>query len=187
MEASTQKPLSQGIDYASADRPLSQGVNYRLVMFLAVVAIPFIALAYGYISHQINGGIVQEKDYAKVDLKSLGFFQFDAMRGTVQDIPAKWRALDGKRVQLEGFMYAGSSAGPRLTNFQLVYNIQKCCFSGPPLVQERVFAKTPAGRSLPYVNDMVRVTGILHVNVKRVDGNVEAIYTLDIEHAQPVS
>jgi hypothetical protein len=68
----------------------------------------------------------------------------------------------------------------------LVYNIQKCCFGGPPKVQERVFAKVPEKMHMPY-RSPVRVTGKLQVKaIKGVDGTVAAIYVMEVENAEPV-
>ena len=47
-------------------------------------------------------------------------------------------------------MYAGGSAAPKVPAFQLVYSIQKCCFGGPPRVQERVFVNAPASKPVPF-------------------------------------
>ena len=172
---------------AVQNRPLS-GINFRLIGFMAVVALPFAWFAYVYLNQTLTGGVHYGKDYAVVDLKSLGYFQFDQSNGTINDVPPKWRALDGKRVQLKGFMWAGASAAPRVSEFQFVYNVAKCCFSGPPQVQERVFAFTPPDHPMPYVGDFMTVTGTLHVKVvKQEDGTIASVYTLDVEHAEPTS
>ena len=94
-----------------------------------------------------NKGIEWHGDYADVDLKAMGNFPFSPAAGTRDDVPARWRALDGKRVQLEGFMWSPVSAGTRGTEFQFVYNINICCIGGPPQVQERVFGY--ADREVP--------------------------------------
>jgi len=152
-----------------------------------VSALPLGAV-YAIINYQLHGGIEEGKDllgkFDKVDLQALGNFPFDQDAGTSRDIPSRWRNLDGKRVQLEGFMFAPQQAGGMLSEFQLVYNVTKCCFSGPPQVQERVFAFVPAGRQVPYY-DFCKLTGVLHVKVEQDGGKIKSVYTLDVDKAEP--
>ena len=85
-------------------------------------------------------------------------------------------------------MFLGNDAGARVGEFQLVYSISKCCFGGPPKVQERVFARIPAGQKMKYYPIPVRVIGTLHVKIERAagdDGPVTALYTMDVEDIQP--
>jgi len=162
-------------------------ITVRLVIFLAIVTSPIFCFAFVFIRHTLTGGIQQHSDYAEVDLKDLGNFPLNEYESTISDVPARWRGLDGKRVLLEGFMYAPNSAGGDVNNFQFVYNITKCCFSGPPQVQERVFVRVPSG-AVPYEDGiMVNVTGTLHVNVVKDGGKIISVYTLDLEKVDQVS
>jgi hypothetical protein len=138
---------------------------------------------YTYLDAAITGGIENAGNgMKKVDLKALGNFPFDDKTSTIKDVPQKWRDLDGKKVILEGFMYAGNSAADNVNRFQFVYNVQKCCFGGPPRVQERVFTVVPGG-SVPYLYGyMVRCTGTLHVEVKKDDaGTTNAVYIMQLD------
>src|SRR6059058_2076282 len=83
--------------------------------------------------------------FLDVDLKALGNFPFDQNNGSINDIPPAFRALEGKKVLLDGFMYSPRNAGDKGHEFQLVYNVTKCCFSGPPQVQERVYGYVHSG------------------------------------------
>jgi len=159
-------------------------INARLIIFLAIVSFPFFWFGYVIVNQTLTGGIQHHGDYSEVDLKSLGNFPLDGSNGTLNDIPSRWRDLDGKRVLLEGFMYAPNAAGDTVRNFQFVYNITKCCFNGPPLVQERVFVMAPGGE-VPYYSDLVRVVGTLHVNVVKEAGIIKSVYTLDLEKVSP--
>ena len=69
------------------------------------------------ISPLLSGGITDHGSYAEVDLKALGYFPFDQRYGRTEDVPAKFRALDGRRVVMKGFMYSGDSAGQPVTVF----------------------------------------------------------------------
>ncbi|HZL37015.1 MAG TPA: DUF3299 domain-containing protein [Tepidisphaeraceae bacterium] len=168
--------------------PPRHRVNMRIVLFIAIIAAPFAWFGYLFVNESFHHGVEHFRDYDKVNLKALGNFQFDPSNGTVKDVPPEWRALDGKRVLLQGFMWDGQGAGSQVKRFQFVWNVQKCCFNGPPLVQERVYARAAKGKSIPYINDFAQIVGTLHVKViKSKDGNIAAVYTMDVDKAEPVS
>jgi len=127
---------------------------------------------------------------AEVNLKALGQFPFDDQNGKVTDVPKDYRGLDGKKVALQGFMVVMNSAGNTASECQLVWNVQKCCFGGPPLVQERVFliAKENARMARYDMYTLVNVTGTLQVKVeKNSTGTVTSVYTLVPDSVTPVS
>lgn len=163
--------------------PQRSAVNWRLIVFLFALSLPFVG--FGYLI--LRPGIVRHGDWYEVDLKTLGNFPFDPAHDDVSAVPRQFRELDGKRVQLSGFMYDVNSAGSTTKNFQFVYNIQKCCFGGPPRVQERVFAHVPNGSVEHYdLYTLVDLTGILHVRVVRDPaGGVSSVFDLDVEKAEP--
>ena len=169
-------------------RPLHRRprVSLRLVMLLGLLAAPFLYFGYVILDQSLSGGVTNRGSYYEVDLKSLGYFPFDDAQDSIDDVPARWRALDGKRVALHGEMYAPESAGDKVTAFQLVYSIQKCCFNGPPRVQERVFASVPNKGGVDWYNQVVRVVGTLRITAKRNDvGVIEKLYELDVESVDP--
>jgi hypothetical protein len=162
-------------------------VTIRMMGFLAVVSCPIVWLSYIYVSEKLNGGIERHADYTAVELKPMGDFRFDDRNGTDADIPSKYRALDGKRAMLEGFMNPLHSAGDETREFEFVYNVQICCFGAPPQVQERVYVHVPNNGSVPvYLNTFLQVIGVLHVHVVKDAGEVQSVYTLDLEQMRPV-
>src|SRR5262245_62987183 len=113
--------------------PLSQRFNFRIIIVVAVIAVVVGYPVYVLVREQVSGGVSSAGGgYTKVNLKALGNFEFDNTNGTANDVPAKWRELDGKNLVLDGEIYAPTEAGDEVHEFQLVYNIQKCCFNGPP-------------------------------------------------------
>lgn len=157
-------------------------------MVLALVATPVAWAGYVFFAHYHYGAFVPRDGFVDVDLKELGHFPFDSKVGAESSIPLKARQLDGKRVRLQGLMYSASGAR-QLDRFQLVYDIQICCFNSPPKVQERVFVFCPAGAGVEYVVQRdVRVTGIMHVKINRdpQTGLTRSIFTLDMERVEPV-
>jgi hypothetical protein len=161
--------------------------NWRLVGFIAALCVPFAWVGYTIYSQTVTKGIYAHGDYISVDLKALGNFPFDKFTGTLNDVPKDFRALDGKRIELVGQMWSGNSAY-EASDFQFVYNIGKCCFNGPPLVQERVFVHVRDHARVPLYSDQVRLLGTLHVRPKRdAEGAVISLYDLDFESVHPVS
>jgi hypothetical protein len=178
---------SNPVNYASRrSTPPKQGLNYRLLLFIAVVGLPLVGVSWLLVRGLVTKGITWHGDYAEVDLKALGNFPFNASNGTSDDVPARWRALDGKKVELTGFMFSPQSAGGQGTEFQFVYNVSKCCFNGPPLVQERVYAHSRADMPIYSMYDCAKIVGILHVRVKRLkDGSIHSVFDMDVQHVEP--
>ena len=167
-------------------RPRRVSINFRLVALLALLALPFMYFGYVIIDQAITGGVKDRGSYLEVDLKSLGQFPFDPVQDDTASVPERWRKLDGKKVMLTGEMYAGGSAAPKVPAFELVYSIQKCCFGGPPRVQERVFVRAPEGKPVPFYWQPVRVVGTLHVEAKKVEGQVVSVFDMEVESIEPV-
>lgn len=179
-------PASSSTSYTlPARRPR---INVRLVVLLSVLALPFLYFGYVIVDQAMHGGIKDHGSFVEVDLKSLGFFPFDERRDDISNVPQRWRNLDGKRVMLVGEMFVPGTAGDTTDEFELVYSIQKCCFNGPPKVQERVFARAPQGKSFPNLyGKVVRVVGVLHVSPLVVEGQVSKLYQMDVQSLEPAS
>ncbi len=165
---------------------MARRINLRLWLFVAVALVIVGAPAYIYVREILTQGVQKHGEYYTVDLKAMGNFPFDELSGKLSDVPEVYRKLDGKRVVFEGQMYADDAAGPEVNHFQLVYSIAKCCFGGPPQVQERVFAKVPNGGKVGYYPDLARVTGILHVRTQLDQGRIISLYDMDVEKVEPL-
>lgn len=167
--------------------PATRRINFRMIVVLAVVLFLIGYPVYTFVQATMNGGVEKVGNLNKVDLKALGYFPFDDSTSTINDVPKKWRELNGKRVELEGFMFAGNTASDTVSAFQFVYNITKCCFNGPPKVQERVFVTVPKGGQVPYYGQMVRCIGTLHVAVEKNDaGKTNSVYEMNLEKVEPL-
>ncbi|HET6252406.1 MAG TPA: hypothetical protein VFE47_32265 [Tepidisphaeraceae bacterium] len=140
---------------------------------LPLLAIALLALGYGV--PMLRPGPA----YRAVDLQSLGAFPFDQTQGSIKEIPADIRALDGKKVSLLGVMWSGQQVSPNLLKFQIVYNSPSS--THPLLVQERVFAT--ADKSVPYLSDVAEIRGTLHVNVKHDPdyGTITSVFEIDVD------
>src|SRR5579862_9865915 len=116
------RPLSEKL-------PLSQRFNWRIMTFVAVVAVPIMLIFCWWLNEFLSGGIHDYGAYKEVDLKAMSTFDMDQTNATLEDIPAKWRALEGQKVMAIGEMWAPHSAddSAKLDYFQLVYSKTKCC------------------------------------------------------------
>ena len=167
--------------------PLRERISFRMIFFIA-----FITLLVGYpvyvlLDMRLSGGVKQLRSgYTFVDLKAMSTFPFDQNNGTMDDVPPKWRELDGKKVVFHGEMWNPQLAGPTVENFELVYSIAKCCFSGPPQIQHFVHSTVEKGAKVGYYEGTVEVKGTLHVDVKKDQGKVASVYQLDVESVEPV-
>jgi hypothetical protein len=164
--------------------------NWRLLTFFGVCFVVFGYFGYTIIGESLSGGVHNEGGYAVVNLKALGQFVFDVNAGADTDVPSIYRALNGKKVKLQGFMVVTKSAAAKVSDCQLVWNVQKCCFSGPPQVQERVFLHTlPDQKVNRYDQDtLVTVTGTLRVKVQKdPDGGVVEVYDLLLDNVAPTT
>jgi hypothetical protein len=105
--------------------PLSQRFNVRMVVFGLVMLMPIGYIVYDFLDSVVTGGI---KDigggYKLVDLKAMSDFSLDQVDGKQEDIPKKWRDLDGAHVVLYGEMWEPMSAGnDAVAGFDLCYSI----------------------------------------------------------------
>jgi hypothetical protein len=119
------------------------------------------------------------------DLRTLSDFELDPVNGRTADIPRQFRDLDGQRVRLAGQMWAPYRAEGRVRDFDLVYSIANCCFSGVPKVQHLVKSSVRDGGSVPYATGRVDVVGTLHVGVRSDADGIESVYRLDVDSVTP--
>src|SRR5687768_5948726 len=128
--------------------PLSQRINFRMIGFVAIVMLLVGYPLYQFADEAITGGIKNRGDYTEVNLKAMSTFPFDQDMGRTEEIPAKWRELDGKRVQLTGEMWQPAVAAGKVRNFDLVYSISKCCVTSAPQIQHFVKASVVGNRKV---------------------------------------
>ena len=181
---------TQTIEYRGPDVPkvpLRERFNFRMLFFIGLIAVMVGYPIYVMLDMKLSGGIkAAAGGYTAVDLKTMSSFTFDQANGTIDDVPQKWRALDGKKVILQGEMWSPTGAGSEVESFELVYSIAKCCFSGPPQIQHFVQSKSMDASKVGYYEGTVEVRGTLHVNVKKDQGKVTQVFALDVESVKPV-
>jgi hypothetical protein len=172
---------------AIAPVPLSERVNVRMIVFgvfvLALIAFP----VYWYLSVALTGGIRDAGNgYKDVDLMAMVTFPFDQKYGTLDDVPQKYRALNGQKVILTGEMVPMNSAAPEIDSFSLVYSVAKCCYNTEPQVQHFIHSTVAGEKKVPYWSGLVKVYGTLRVNVKKAEGKVDSVFQFEVEDVKPM-
>lgn len=160
--------------------------NPRLIAFAAVILVVVGYPLYLYIDSEVTGGIKQRGDYAEVDLKAMSLFEFDQAKGTLTDVPEKWRDLNGKKIKVRGEIAPTNFSAKEANQFDLVYSVAKCCFQGRPQVQHFVKSTVKGAKTAPYYQGLVEVEGTLHVNVENDGQQVTSVYQIDVDKIQPV-
>ena len=170
-----------------AQLPRRVGLNPRLVVVVGIFALLIGFPVYSLVKAELNHGVERVAGGYHVNLKALGDYSFNEDDGTIANVPPRFRELDGKKVTLEGFVAPTNSASDRVQVFPFVYNVQKCCFGGPPKVQERVFAIS-RHVAVPNTGEEVSLTGTLHVSVVKdpETSKVISVYTMDVDHVDAI-
>jgi hypothetical protein len=189
MTTQSQNSFTSPNPYEAPRRSWITRINWRIAIFGAVVCamvgVPF----YIWADEVITGGIHNHGDYKEVDLKAMSTFDMDQMNATTNDIPAKWRSLEGQKIMAIGEMWAPhSSDNGRLDYFQLVYSKTKCCFSGPPLAQHFVDGNVVKGSHVYYWDVPVKVWGTEHTWIRKdpQTGVIKSIYHFDVDKVEPI-
>jgi hypothetical protein len=97
-------------------------------------------------------------------------------------IPPAIKALDGKKVRIEGFMLPTNWGNKgKVTNFLLMRNQISCCYGGPSQVHEFVTIRVQGKGVSSEMESTILVGGILHVGAIRENGQLVGIYRLETE------
>jgi hypothetical protein len=166
----------------TANSPSKPRVNVRILVFAAIALVLIGWPVYTFVTYK---GIEKNGDVYDVDLKAMSNYEMDQNAATLNDVPKEWRELDGKKVALEGQIWSPESAGNKAFKFQLCYSIAKCCFNGPPKVQHFVDSHVLDADKVEMSDNLVRVVGTLHVNVKHDGGKVTSVYQMDVDSIEP--
>jgi hypothetical protein len=177
-------------DVAHPYRPVSERINFRLITFISAFLLLLGAPIYLYLDSALTGGIKNYGDYFKVDLKAMSSFTFDQVAGKLEDVPPQWRELDGKRILLHGEIAPGGFNARGADGFlELVYSVQKCCFSGQPQIQHFVQVTVPQSADVKLTTSgEIEVLGQLKVDVVRdpETGKITGVYHLRAERVSSI-
>src|SRR4051812_6902946 len=122
---------------ASVNMPAApRATNWNMIARVGVISALVLAMV-GYalkVTYEsvVQGGVINKGQFYEVELKQMSNFEMDQINGTLADVPARFRDLDGKKVLLTGEVApTGNEGGSKVTRFSLCYSVAKCCFGGP--------------------------------------------------------
>jgi hypothetical protein len=93
-------------------------------------------------------------------------------------IPEDIKKLDGKRVEIAGFIYSNRMDN-QLTQFILVQSLWGCCFGKAPDMNHFVDITMESGKASAYYPDPVKIQGKLSVSEHRENGYLMSLYRLE--------
>ena len=98
-------------------------------------------------------------------------------------IPAPIKALNDKRIAVQGFMMPTDLKNGKCTNFMLVKDQSLCCFGRMPRMNEWISVKTRPGKSARAILDQpITVFGSLSVGEQKdSSGEILSIYRVDAD------
>jgi len=120
-------------------------------------------------------------------------FDMDQYNVTMDDIPKKWRDLDGQEVVITGEIIKDDFWTPRydgndqLTSFQLVYSLPHSGRVRP--AQQFVDCNVVKGVKVEYSDDIVQVFGTIHIRIDKNTrtGVIKSIYHVDVVDVKPIN
>jgi hypothetical protein len=104
--------------------------------------------------------------------------------GSTDGIPARVRALDGKRVCIEGYMLPMKLSDGLVNEFLLIRSPMVCCYGAVPATNEWVVVKMKTGTS-PVMDVPIKLYGTLHVGAVYENTSFAGLYAVDGEKVAP--
>jgi hypothetical protein len=99
-------------------------------------------------------------------------------KGARDPFPKEIKALNGKKVIMDGFMFPIDFEKGKVRSFILSNGMFGCCFGDAPAITETIKVFRADGKLMPY-QSMARVTGILEVGEDfDADGYVDSVYRI---------
>ena len=99
-----------------------------------------------------------------------------------EGIPLQIKALNGAKIEIEGFMLPLEGEVDNLRTFMLLKDQMACCFGVIPLLNEWVYVKVPKNKTISsYQDELVTLYGTLHVGAKFEDDMLSGIYHLELD------
>ncbi|NTW48740.1 MAG: DUF3299 domain-containing protein [Chlorobiales bacterium] len=130
----------------------------------------------GFISASLFRAAASETP-VRLTYKELREYRFS--RRQRSPVPPKLQALNGKPVNIAGYMIPLNEA-VNVTEFMLIqYPFFGCCYSVPPEPNETVLVRLPKGKATAYINEPVRITGTFKIDETVTDGFVVSLYKIE--------
>ncbi len=95
------------------------------------------------------------------------------------------QAMNGKKVEIQGFMLPLDMSDGNLQTFMLLKDQMACCFGNIPRLNEWVYVRVPKKKQINVHQDvLVTLFGTLHVGAKFEQEILTGIYHLDLDRIQ---
>lgn len=95
------------------------------------------------------------------------------------------RAMDGKKVEIQGFMLPLDMSEGNLRTFMLLKDQMACCYGNMPRLNEWVYVRVPEKKQVGIHQDvLVTLVGTLRVGAKFEREVLTGIYHLDLDRLQ---
>ncbi|QUV97811.1 DUF3299 domain-containing protein [Chloracidobacterium aggregatum] len=113
---------------------------------------------------------------------ALRFRDLDGVQVNGREVvfPARAQQLNGKQVEVNGFMVPLGISDGKIRRFILIEVPLACCFGDGPGIEQMIFVTLAPGQELSAASDYpVAVSGTLQVGVQRREsGAVESLYRI---------
>ena len=102
-----------------------------------------------------------------------------------EQISQQIQAMDGKNVEIQGFMLPLDMSEGNLRTFMLLKDQMACCFGNMPRLNEWVYVRVPEKKKIDIHQDvLITLLGTLHVGAKFEGVVLTGIYHLDLDRIQ---
>ena len=99
-----------------------------------------------------------------------------------EEIPPQIRALNGSKIEIEGFMLPLEGEFDNVRTFVLLKDQMACCFGAIPLLNEWVYVEVPQKKKIRSYQDVpISLRGTLHVGAKFEGDILVGIYHLELD------
>lgn len=136
----------------------------------------------------LSGSVLDEsnRQHQDVSFSDLGAFEYRpilpaavkaALRTEADPIPPSIRALDGRKVRIDGFMLPTKYDNTGVSEFILNANYDMCAYGAPTVINQQVMVRMTDGRTR-HTHLPVRVFGTFHVGEEFSGDQVTSIYRM---------
>lgn len=137
----------------------------------------------------LSGNALEEfnRQHQDVPFSELGAFHYRpilppavkaAQREEGEPIPPSIRALDGRKVRIDGFMLPTTYDDTGVSEFILNANYDMCAYGAPTVINQQVMVRMSDGHRARYTHLPIRVFGTFHVGEEFSGDRVASIYRM---------
>ncbi len=122
----------------------------------------------------------REPNWAKMDDPA-----YIASLNLDEQISSQIKAMNGKKVEIQGFMLPLDMSGDNLRTFMLLKDQMACCYGNIPRLNEWVYVRVPTKKKINIHQDvLVTLLGRLRVGAKFEGEVLTGIYHLELDRIQ---